>query len=343
MKKGILYVIVFVLIHANVSAQNHATVKGKLINKNDISRVYIKDLGSDVVVDTLDIDEQGSFTFKYQVKHENYYNFIFERSANLLLIIKPNDNIKFEFDLLNPINPKIEGSEESSRIYSVNKKLLDYKRKVEEYTKKMDKEKELYLKNTILENKTSISSVFCVYKLDYKEYKDVYEELDKSLYAKYPTNPFVQAFHSQFTKRVTIDVGSESVEIDLPNPKGENVKLSSFRGKYVLIDFWASWCAPCRAESPKLVELYKKYKDKGFEIFSVSMDNSKEKWIKAIEDDGLTWTHVSDLKGWKSEPAKVYGVRGIPYTVLLDKEGVVINMGLRGESLKSRLAEIFGF
>lgn len=146
--------------------------------------------------------------------------------------------------------------------------------------------------------------------------------------------------------KVTIDVveglnlGNKAPEITMENPKGEIIKLSSLKGKLVLIDFWASWCMPCRAENPVVVEAYKKYQNslfkngKGFDIMSVSLDNNKSAWTKAIEDDKLTWsTHVSDLGGWNNAAAKQYNVNGIPTNVLVDGNGIIIAKNLRGEDL----------
>ncbi|MGZ3901382.1 MAG: TlpA family protein disulfide reductase, partial [Bacteroidia bacterium] len=112
---------------------------------------------------------------------------------------------------------------------------------------------------------------------------------------------------------------------------------SSFKGKVVLIDFWASWCGPCRREMPNVVKAYSKYKDKGFEIYGVSLDQDKDRWIEAIKKDGITWPQVSDLKYWECEAAKIYGVQGIPFTVLLDKEGKIIAKGLRGAELETAI------
>ncbi|MEM7161428.1 MAG: TlpA disulfide reductase family protein [Bacteroidota bacterium] len=137
-------------------------------------------------------------------------------------------------------------------------------------------------------------------------------------------------------------LGNEAPEIDLPNPEGVNVPLSSFRGKYVLVDFWASWCGPCRRENPNVVKLYEKYKDDGFEVYGVSLDSNKDRWIKAIAQDRLSWTHVSDLAKWNSIAARAYGVRSIPHTVLLDKEGNIMSIKLRGAALEAKLAELFG-
>lgn len=134
----------------------------------------------------------------------------------------------------------------------------------------------------------------------------------------------------------------EAPEIALKNPEGKEIKLSSLRGKFVLIDFWASWCAPCRSENPNVVRLYNKYKDQGFTIYSVSLDKDKAAWVKAIKDDGLIWpNHVSDLLQWESPIPQLYGFSGIPYTVLLNPEGKIIGAGLRGASLEQKLEEIF--
>lgn len=137
-------------------------------------------------------------------------------------------------------------------------------------------------------------------------------------------------------------IGGEAPEIRLPNPEGDTLSLRSLRGKVVLIDFWASWCGPCRRENPNVVRVYNKYKDKGFEILGVSLDRTKASWLKAIEKDGLEWLHVSDLKYWQSIAAKSYGVSAIPHTVLLDQEGKILATKLRSRALEQKLAEIFG-
>lgn len=139
------------------------------------------------------------------------------------------------------------------------------------------------------------------------------------------------------------EVGDEAPDIVLSNVEGKSVKLSDLRGKTVLIDFWASWCGPCRRENPNVVRVYKQYKDKGFDIYSVSLDNSKEKWVQAIAHDALEWpSHVSDLKGWQSAGAALYQVRGIPATFLLDSKGIIIGKNLRGQALESKLEEVLG-
>lgn len=146
-----------------------------------------------------------------------------------------------------------------------------------------------------------------------------------------------------------IKPGSPAPEISLPNPEGETMQLSDLEGNVVLVDFWASWCRPCRVENPNLVRIYNEYKDEGFRVFSVSLDgmpqqqNPKDQWVQAIEQDNLTWDyHVSDLKGWSSSVVPKFGFQGIPYTVLVDRDGNIIETNLRGPQLEAKLKEVFG-
>ncbi len=135
-------------------------------------------------------------------------------------------------------------------------------------------------------------------------------------------------------------VGYTATNFSQSTPEGKKVSLTDFRGKYVLIDFWASWCKPCRMENPNVVAAYNRYKDKGFTVLGVSMDSNKDPWVSAIKQDNLAWTHVSDLKGWGNEVGKLYNVTGIPQNFLLDKDGKIVAKDLRGEALEQKLAEL---
>ena len=153
-----------------------------------------------------------------------------------------------------------------------------------------------------------------------------------------PMSKYTQDIEGKFLNEASLMIGGVAPDIKLNGPDGKPVSLSSLRGKVVLIDFWASWCAPCRRENPNVVKMYQKYKDQGFEIFGVSLDNDANRWKGAIQTDGLTWFHGSDLMGWKSKPAQMYQVHSIPATFLLDKQGKIIAKGLRGAELEAAVA-----
>jgi peroxiredoxin len=142
--------------------------------------------------------------------------------------------------------------------------------------------------------------------------------------------------------KATPQVGQKAPDIELPGLDGKPVRLSSLKGNVVLLDFWASWCGPCRKENPYTVEIFNEYKDKGFTVFSVSLDQSKDKWKKAIAADELSWPyHVSDLKGWYSKAALLYNIEAIPATYLIDRDGTIIAIDLRSAELEKQLKKIF--
>ncbi len=139
----------------------------------------------------------------------------------------------------------------------------------------------------------------------------------------------------------SLAIGEPAIDFALNDTTGNPIAISSFKGKFLLIDFWASWCAPCRKENPNVVSLYNDYSDKGFEIIGVSFDEDRGRWIQAIHDDGLTWPHVSDLKGFNSAAAQLYAIHAIPATFLLDREGNIVAKGLRGDALREKLEELY--
>lgn len=172
---------------------------------------------------------------------------------------------------------------------------------------------------------------------------DEIEPLFLSINEKHRETYSGKAFAQRIEAARTIGIGKSAPDFTQNDPDGNPVSLSDFQGKYVLIDFWASWCGPCRQENPNLVKAYAAYKDKGFEILGVSLDNNdgREDWLKAIEKDGLTWTQVSDLNSWNNEVARMYGVRAVPQSYLINPEGVIVAENLRGDLLEEKLAEIF--
>jgi len=184
-----------------------------------------------------------------------------------------------------------------------------------------------------------------------KDYK-YFSMVDSSLGILYPESDAVQDLHRQVDElkqkqlvesmsAARLEAGSLAPEIALPSPDGDTILLSSLRGSYVLLDFWASWCSPCRRENPNLVKVYKKYHDKGFEIYQVSLDKTRDAWLLGISEDELHWIHVSDLKFWNSIVVPVYNIQGIPMSYLLDRRGRIIAQNLRGDMLEQELNQIF--
>jgi len=217
-----------------------------------------------------------------------------------------------------------------------------------------------YTKNYIDRNLTSLVSLIALYQqvaprqsvLDPVQDFKYYVKVDSSLSKKYPDNEFVKSLHeyvlelAMIIESRTFDnevlSGMEVPDIALPTPDGNIVTLSSTRGSIVLLDFWAAWCPPCRAENPYLIKAYDKYHEKGFQIYQVSLDMTREAWLQGIRDDKLErWIHVSDLKYWNSVVVGQYNIQSIPHSYLLDQNGRVIATNLRGEELDRKLAEIF--
>ena len=175
-----------------------------------------------------------------------------------------------------------------------------------------------------------------IYNIETNVLDSIYKNFDKSI----ANSEYVKIIKERLDVIKKVSIGQVAPDIIMADTNGVPFKLSSLRGKVILIDFWASWCRPCRGENPNVVAAYNAYKDKGFDILGVSLDQNKASWIKAISDDKLTWHHVSDLKGWQSEAGKLYGVNSIPHSVLLDKRGVIIATDLRGEELLKKLDEL---
>ena len=200
------------------------------------------------------------------------------------------------------------------------------------------------VKSKILENKDDIAVLMFLDNFPREKNAALHNEVVMALYEKYPDNQLVKERYAVETSPATAtSVGSIAPDLAFPDPDGNIRKLSDLRGKVVLLDFWASWCRPCRGENPHVVAMYHKYHDKGFEVYSVSLDRDKESWKRAIAADGLVWpNHVSDLKYWSSEAARIYGVSSIPSTYLLDQNGRIIAKNLRGEALSNALKQLFG-
>ncbi|PRP66571.1 TlpA disulfide reductase family protein [Nonlabens agnitus] len=184
----------------------------------------------------------------------------------------------------------------------------------------------------------ALQSLYNEYRLEPEQIRELYNLIDKDLV----DHPVMQSIDEKLVRVETVAIGKKAPYFEGKNPAGEVIKLPEVLGKVTLIDFWASWCVPCRRENPNVVEAYQKYHDKGFNIISVSLDqeSDRDKWIAAIEDDQMTWNHISRLKKWQDPIAQLYNVSAIPATFLLDENGVIIEKNLRGKALHDKLEEL---
>ena len=198
---------------------------------------------------------------------------------------------------------------------------------------------EYILITSIKENIGDLSNLFFIENLNIEKYYPIYASVDSAIYPKYGYNLAVIGLHNKIIAAKATAIGSKAQDIKQLTPQDKFLNLYSIKGKIIIVDFWASWCRPCRMENPNLVKLYNDYHDKGLEIFGVSLDKSKADWVNAISNDKLTWHHVSDLKYWNNEAAKLYGVGSIPSMFVLDANYNIIAKNLRGEELRRFVAE----
>lgn len=316
--------------------------------------------------DTLDIDANGSFNTNLKIEEPAFYRVNFN-GRQIITLILTGDEVAVE---VNADGNDPRGFSEVSGSYDTEYKrqmdvlMQDYQREIQSMQQvqrqartdndmqtfqnaqfqMMDlaKRTEGELKGLIREASPSLAAFYGIQMIDANQNVYFIDSIAAELQVEMPENFHVASLISQVSTRKTLAIGKEAPEIALQNPDGETIKLSSLRGNYVLIDFWAAWCRPCRAENPNVVRLYNEYSDNNFEILGVSLDRTKDKWVQAIAQDGLPWLHVSDLKYWRSQAAQDYQVGAIPATFLIDPDGIIIAKNLRGPSLVAKLKEIFG-
>lgn len=295
-------------------------------------------------VDTLALDKNGTIKLTRRSDEPAFFAVAPQQLQGSMLhcLLLPREKVKLTAEWRSPRNvayvDAVEGSDNMDLYRRFNNMMVDAMTDVAQQATMAER-----LESMLRDNKQLLMSAFLVtyFESAFEQYAPLYKEIRDALVEAYPKQEFV--VHLADKLRNVVMVGVEAPEIALPDTAGVMRRLSDLRGKVVLIDFWASWCRPCRAENPNVVRLYQRYRDMGFEVFSVSLDNDFDRWCQAIQADGLVWpNHVSDLRGWSSAAGKTYGISSIPSTVLVDRDGNVLARNLRGQQLENKLKEIFG-
>jgi peroxiredoxin len=355
---------------------NNEEVKGKFtVNANvkniPNQKVYLEELyfsnKAPQVVDTADV-KNGLFSVSSIAAEQGLYRVRFENERDTYFFINDNPSIALTTDakdsamkwptftspantLLKQFAIKMDGYNSTLNELS-NKVQINNTSKVNDSIKKADNDKfeltKADYKNFIVQYiDTTSNPVMALFALGYTQNVDP-TQLEKPV-AKLATRfkghtgieTIVAQFNAMIVKNKAVPKpGKMAPEISLPDTEGKSFSLSSLKGKYVLVDFWASWCGPCRGENPNVVAAYNSFKDKNFTVLGVSLDDNKEAWLNAIKTDNLTWKHISDLQKWGSSVVASYGLQGIPFNVLVNPNGEIIASDLRGTQLQNKLAEV---
>jgi peroxiredoxin len=357
MKKWIIGFLVL-CVHTNITAQG-IVINGDLKNLPDSTVVTLLDgMGNKEVASVKAVG--GKFILKASTNFTSIFIVGFSGMQAKLPLFINNDNVNIAGDIQAPNAIQYQGAP-SHTVYQSYMAILNPK--MEAYFKslaavqgeKNEKTKDSLSKITesqskdlifTYENMSSINKSSPVTTFFLFQYANIFPSVKDQLATYYEMlqgdakiGPFADVIAKTLASSSFGKIGSAMPNFTQNDVNGKPVSLASFKGKYVLVDFWASWCGPCRAENPNLVKEYNAFKSKNFTILSVSLDNSKDKWVEAIKKDGLTWTHVSDLKYWKNEVAVQFGIESIPASFILDPTGKIIGRDLRGADLGAFLTK----
>lgn len=359
----LLSILLFAFYACGNSDQNDFQLKG-VVERHADTWLFLEQLQDSkmIKIDSAKTNAKGEFQFVKKVPVKDFYRLRVTNNNVVFIILDPKEKVIYNNKGISlQESYELQGSAEGQIIMEVKSlkaqgtKTMDSLNAIlssvgpaeqqqllpglQGYYQKFMEKQRTRVVEMIGANKDKLALVSIAEILDPDADYPLYKEIADNLAKNYPASGIARSVINRADQLKTTAIGEPAPEINLPSPDGKNIPLSSLRGKVVLIDFWASWCGPCRKENPNVVRLYNQYKDKGFDIYSVSLDKDKEAWKRAIVQDKLIWeSHVSDLAYWSSSVVPQYGFQGIPFTVLIDKEGRIVAKGLRGQQLEEKLA-----
>ncbi|MEO6151029.1 MAG: TlpA disulfide reductase family protein [Mucilaginibacter sp.] len=340
------------------------TITGQIHNADSLKGVELLKLDSNNLtgVDTAEIDASGKFKLEGSSSYDNLFR-IKIGDNNYDIIAHDGDDIEFEATV-GTGDFTAKGSQDEAELKafnSLNKKFSTKNSQlVAEYEAKAATNKSdtlltyyrgIFMKNTreyskdvltfVDKNKNSLAAFYAASSVDPRENEGALVAYAENIKDKFTDNPMVQRFIKQMIAIKPVSIGAKAQDFTLPGLDGNSISLADYKGKYVMIDFWASWCRPCRMENPNVVKQYNAYKAKGFNILGISLDNEKPRWEEAIKADGLTWTHASSLLGFDGPVERMYQVTAIPSNYIIDPNGVIIAKNITGSALEEFLSKTF--
>ncbi len=358
-------VIVFFNSCDDTKTDENFSVTLNVTNSDDVMVYLSKRVDGEMVNSDSVMLVNGSGVISGYLEYPEFFYILLENNRAFIPVFVEPGKIVVDIDMTNPRQPLISGSlsQETYDAYNDSVAVFDEKgqflskqygearnandtammKEIEEEYYELDDKKTDYLIDYVLNNNDNVVSAFLVvnnsYKFELEDLDKIVSNFDPSI----TSNAYVVQLQEYVNTLKRSAIGQPYIDFTLDNPEGKPTPLSSLlNGNYVLVDFWASWCSPCRAENPNVVAAWKKYSDKGFDVVGVSFDKEYDSWIKAIKDDNLEWAHVSDLKYWNSAAGKLYGIKSIPQNILIDPQGIIIAKNLRGEDLHTELEELLG-